>query len=210
MSLDVLKVWTVERWGQPGETGRQRRPGAKCGEEPLTVIRHLLDDEDNVRAELWFIYGSIARESSGGHNQWWILSSTRDMFVVCWLLSLQHFILLDIRSYWSYVMFYMWPFRNKHVWQKIKNWKFFYFSSTNLWIVLKSNFCVRSQNLLRLKNIWPLTRCQQLCHLSGSRPVPVLAQPDALPRAQVQLPVRHRHRQVGPEEASLHVRRLQR
>ena len=39
---------------------------------------------------------------------------------------------------------------------------------------------------------------------------PVLAQPDALPRAQVQLPVRHRHRQVGPEEASLHVRRLQR
>lgn len=149
MSLDVLKVWTVERWGQPGETGRrQQRAGAKCGEEPLTVIRHLLDDEDNVRAELWFIYGSIARESSGGHNQWWILSSTRDMFVVCWLLSLQHFILLDIRSYWSYV-------KNKHIWQKIKNWKFFYFSSTNLWIVnkldifsvLKSNFCVRNKNI---------------------------------------------------------------
>ena len=36
----------------------------------------------------------------------------------------------------------------------------------------------------------------------------MLAEPDALPRAQVQLAVGHGHRQVGAEEAGLHVCRL--
>jgi len=33
----------------------------------------------------------------------------------------------------------------------------------------------------------------------------VLAEPDALPGAEVELAVRHGHRQVGPQEAGLHV-----
>ena len=40
---------------------------------------------------------------------------------------------------------------------------------------------------------------------SRAGPVPVLAQPDALPGAQVQLAVRHGHSQVRTQEARLHV-----
>ena len=46
-------------------------------------------------------------------------------------------------------------------------------------------------------------------HLPGARPVPVFAQPDSLPGAEVQFPVWHWHRQVGAEEASFHVGRLE-
>ena len=41
--------------------------------------------------------------------------------------------------------------------------------------------------------------------LSGPRPISMLAEPHALPRAQVQLAVGHRHGQVGAEEAGFDV-----
>ena len=44
--------------------------------------------------------------------------------------------------------------------------------------------------------------------LSTAGSVSVFTQPDSLPGAQVQLAVRHRHRQVGAKETCLHVSRL--
>ena len=45
-------------------------------------------------------------------------------------------------------------------------------------------------------------------YLSRACPVSVLAEPDPLPGAQVQLPVRDRDREVGAQEAGLDVGRL--
>jgi hypothetical protein len=51
-------------------------------------------------------------------------------------------------------------------------------------------------------------QCSVRTDLSGAGPVPVLAQPDSLPGAEVELAVGERHRQVGAEEAGFHVGRL--